>query len=133
MPLLHWLLVGLAIAVAFYVIAVLALIAAGRHTDARALAAFVPDCVRLVRGLLGDSRVPRRHKILLALLVVYLASPVDLIPDFIPVAGQLDDAILVALVLRGVLRSGGEELVSEHWPGPERSLTVVRRLVFGRV
>ena len=100
----------------------------GRRSDARALAGFVPDCVRLVRGLLGDPAVPRRSKLALAALVVYLASPVDLVPDFIPVAGQLDDAILLALVLRGVLRRAGEPVVRAHWPGPERSLALVLRL-----
>jgi uncharacterized membrane protein YkvA (DUF1232 family) len=57
--------------------------------------------------------------------------PIDLVPDFVPVAGQLDDAIVVALVLRTVLRSGGPELLREHWPGPESSLAVVSRLAYG--
>ncbi len=61
----------------------------------------------------------------LGLLAAYLASPIDLVPDFIPVAGQLDDAILVALVLRGVLRAAGEEVVRGHWRGPERSLRLL--------
>jgi uncharacterized membrane protein YkvA (DUF1232 family) len=74
----------------------------------------------LVRRLLGDPRVPRRHKLLLGALVAYLASPIDLVPDFIPVAGQLDDSILVALVLRAVARGCGRELLEEHWPGPLR-------------
>jgi uncharacterized membrane protein YkvA (DUF1232 family) len=64
-------------------------------------------------------------------LIAYLAMPIDLVPDFIPVAGQLDDAIIVALVLRIVLRSGGPELLEEHWPGPQRSLEVVMRLAYG--
>ena len=82
----------------------------------------------LVRRLLGDPRVGRGRKLLLAGLIAYLAMPIDLVPDVVPVAGQLDDAILVALVLRGVLRGGGESLLAEHWPGPERSLQAVRRL-----
>ncbi len=126
-----WLLLGLAVTVGCYVSAVIALVFAGRRSEARALATFIPDCVRLVRRLLGDPRVPRRRKLLLGLLVAYLASPIDLIPDFVPVAGQFDDAILVAVVLRGVLRSGGEHLLDEHWPGPEQSLAIVRRLTFG--
>ena len=61
-------------------------------------------------------------------VVAYLASPIDLVPDFIPVIGLLDDAIVVALALRSVLRAGGPELVRRHWPGPEESLRVVLRL-----
>ena len=60
--------------------------------------------------------------------VLYLACPIDLIPDFVPVAGQLDDAIVLALLLRGVVRAAGPEIVREHWPGPERSLTAVLAL-----
>jgi uncharacterized membrane protein YkvA (DUF1232 family) len=127
-----WIVIGLGVSATVYAGVVLALLAAGRRTDARAWAGFVGDCAVLVRRLLGDPRVPRARKALLAGLVAYLALPFDLIPDFIPVAGQLDDAILVALVLRAVLRSGGEPLLREHWPGPERSLEAVRRLAFGR-
>jgi uncharacterized membrane protein YkvA (DUF1232 family) len=126
-----WLVVGLAAAVALYVAAVTALVLAGRRSDARAWAGFVPDCAVLMRRLLFDPRVPRRRKLLLGLLVAYLAMPFDIVPDFIPVAGQLDDAILVALTLRSILRAGGAELLREHWPGPERSLLVVQRLAYG--
>jgi uncharacterized membrane protein YkvA (DUF1232 family) len=122
-----WLWIAL-VALALYAAAVAALAFAGRRGDARALAGLVPDCVVLFRRLLGDPRVARPHKALVALLLVYLASPVDLVPDFIPVAGQLDDAILVAFVLRRVLRGAGPQLVRELWPGPERSL----RLLTGR-
>jgi len=125
-----WAWAGLAVAaaLALYALAVLALVLAGRRTDARALAGFVGDSVVLIRRLLGDPRVPWRHKLLLGAIAVYLAMPIDLVPDFIPVAGQLDDAILLALVLRRVLRACGEGLLREHWPGPERSLGVLLRL-----
>ena len=119
--------VGLAVVVLLWLVLVLGLLVAGRREDARALATFIPDCIVLVSRLMGDSRVPRRHKLLLAGLLGYLALPFDLVPDFIPVAGQLDDALLVALVLRGFVRSGGDELIREHWPGPERSLQLVLR------
>lgn len=115
----------------FYAVAVLALIVSGRRTEARAFAGFIPDCVVLVCRLLSDPRVPRRRKVLLGGLVGYLVLPFDLVPDFIPVVGQLDDAILAALVLRTVLRAGGEELLREHWPGPEQSRSVVQRLAYG--
>jgi uncharacterized membrane protein YkvA (DUF1232 family) len=128
----QWLAI-IAIAVALlYVAAVLALVLADRRTDARALAGFIPDCIVLFKRLLADPRVPRRKKALLAALIAYLAMPIDLVPDFIPVAGQLDDAIIVALVLRHVLHSAGEPLLREHWPGPEPSLRAILRLAYGR-
>jgi uncharacterized membrane protein YkvA (DUF1232 family) len=88
----------------------------------------LPDCVVLVSRLLRDDRVPRRRRWLLVALAGYLALPFDLVPDFVPVAGQLDDVIVVALVLRHLVRAGGDELIREHWPGPARSLDVVLRL-----
>ena len=132
MPIWQWALIALGAALVLWFAAVLALVHAGRRTDARALAGFIPDCVVLFKRLLGDPRLPRSRKLLLVVLVVYLALPVDLVPDFIPVAGQLDDLIVVVLVLRIVLRGSGEALVQEHWPGPERSLDVIRRLAYGR-
>jgi uncharacterized membrane protein YkvA (DUF1232 family) len=128
----HAILLGLGAITALYGLAVLALVIAGRGRDARALAGFLPDCLLLIGRLLADPRVPRRGRHLLGLLIAYLALPFDLVPDFIPVAGQLDDAILVALVLRSVLRSGGQDLLREHWSGPERSLELLRRMAFGR-
>jgi uncharacterized membrane protein YkvA (DUF1232 family) len=123
-----WLLLAAAIALAVYAGFVVWLILLGRRDDARALAGFVPDCAVLFRRLLGDQRMPRRSKLLLPALIAYLASPIDLVPDFIPVAGQLDDAIIVALFLRAMLRSGGEDLVREHWPGRAVSLELLLRL-----
>lgn len=128
LTLLSWWLLSLVVTVAVYALAVVALMLAGRRSDARALATFIPDCIVLVRRLMADERVPRRRKLLLAALLGYLALPIDLVPDFIPVAGQLDDAILTALVLRAVLRSAGLALVAEHWPGPERSRRVIEQL-----
>lgn len=104
------------------------LILLGRRQDARALATFVPDCISLVTRLARDPRVPRARKLLLLALIGYLAFPFDLVPDFIPVAGQLDDVLIVALVLRSFIRSGGEDLIRELWRGPERSLALVLRL-----
>jgi len=81
-----------------------------------------------MKRLVQDERVPRRAKWPLLLLVPYLASPIDLIPDFIPVLGQLDDAVLDALALRRVVRHAGPDVVSERWPGSERGLRVVLSL-----
>lgn len=123
-----WVLAAAGVTVALYAGFVLWLVRAGRREDARALAGFIPDCIVLLRRLLGDERLPRRTKILLWVVVAYLAMPFDLVPDVIPVAGLLDDAILVAVVLRVVLRAGGPDLLSEHWPGPASSLRVLLRL-----
>jgi uncharacterized membrane protein YkvA (DUF1232 family) len=125
MPWWGWALLGV---LAAYAALIAALLLVGRRHHARALAGFVPDCIVLFRRLLSDRRVPRRAKVALGLLLAYLALPLDLVPDFIPVAGQLDDAVLVALVLRLVLRDAGPGLVREHWPGPEASLGALLRL-----
>jgi Uncharacterized conserved protein len=117
---------GLALA---WIVAVAWLFFSGRRTQARALARLIPDCVVLIGRLLRDPRVPRRRKLLLALAAGYLALPFDLVPDFIPVVGQLDDAIVVALVLRSLLRGGNQQLLREHWPGPESSLELLLRLI----
>ncbi len=124
----QWLLVGLGATLAVYAALLAVLALAGRRGDARALATFVPDCLVLLHVLVRDPRVPRRRKLLLLALLGYLTMPIDLVPDFIPIAGQLDDAIVAALVVRSVLRSGGPELVREHWRGPQRSLDALLRL-----
>ena len=128
MPWWAWLLLSIGVIAVVYAAFVIGLVLAGRRSDARALATFIPDCIVLVSRLARDGRVPRRRKVLLLALVAYLALPFDLVPDFIPVAGQLDDAIIVALVLRSFVRSSGVSLIRELWPGPERSLALILRL-----
>jgi uncharacterized membrane protein YkvA (DUF1232 family) len=123
MPWYGW----LAAVLVAWAVAVAALAVAGRGSEARALARFIPDCLVLFRRLLADPRVPRRKKLALVLALGYLALPFDLVPDFIPVAGQLDDVIVVALVLRSVLEE--PELLAEHWPGPPESLAVLMRVL----
>jgi uncharacterized membrane protein YkvA (DUF1232 family) len=126
--LLTWTLVALGVFLLLHAALVLALVVAGRRESARARAGFIPDCIVLCSRLLKDPRVPRRKKALLLALAGYLALPFDLVPDFVPVAGQLDDVVIVAVVLRGLLRGGGEPLVREHWPGPDNSLALVLSL-----
>jgi uncharacterized membrane protein YkvA (DUF1232 family) len=128
-----WLLISLGVLAAVYAAFLVVLVAVGRRGDARALATFIPDCIVLVTRLAHDSRVPTSRKLLLLALVGYLALPFDLVPDFIPIAGQLDDAIVVALVLRSLVRAGGEGVIRDLWPGPERSLGLILRLAGTRV
>jgi uncharacterized membrane protein YkvA (DUF1232 family) len=92
----------------------------------------IPDSLVLFKRLLADDRVPWSSKLVLFAVVGYLAFPFDLIPDFIPVLGQLDDAVVIALGLRLVLRSAGPRVVRELWPGTRESLAAVERLAFGR-
>jgi uncharacterized membrane protein YkvA (DUF1232 family) len=113
--------------VGLYVVAVAALIAAGRREDARALAGFIPDCLVLVSRLARDRRISRPRRAVLWLVLGYLALPIDLVPDFLPGIGQLDDAVLLGLALRLLVHGGGGEMVREAWPGPEASLTLVLR------
>jgi uncharacterized membrane protein YkvA (DUF1232 family) len=123
---------ALGIAATAYAAFVSALVLLGRREEARAWAALVPHALILARRLLRDPRVSGLDKTLLWLLAAYIVSPIDVVPDFIPIAGQLDDAVLVALVLRRLLRRAGRGLIAEHWPGPARSLRLVERLAGAR-
>jgi uncharacterized membrane protein YkvA (DUF1232 family) len=123
-----WLLVLALTALVVYAIFLGGLVLAGRRAEARAIAGFIPDCIVLFGRMLGDPRMPRRYRVVVVAMLGYLALPFDLVPDFIPVAGQLDDAIVVALALRAILRHGGREMVEEHWPGPRSSLGLILRL-----
>ncbi|GGK75743.1 hypothetical protein GCM10012284_07130 [Mangrovihabitans endophyticus] len=88
----------------------------------------LPDLLRLLRRLGADPRLPRGVRIRLALLLAYLAVPFDLIPDFIPVLGYADDAIIVAAVLRSTIRRAGLDAVREHWPGTDDGFAALVRL-----
>jgi uncharacterized membrane protein YkvA (DUF1232 family) len=88
----------------------------------------LPDVLRLLRRLAADRSLPRGVRIRLTLLLVYLAVPIDLIPDFIPVLGYADDAIIVTAVLRSVVRRAGLAAVRAHWPGTDDGFAAVCRL-----
>lgn len=88
----------------------------------------LPDVLRLVRRLAADKSLPRGVRVRLWFLMVYLAVPIDLIPDFIPVLGYADDAIIVTAVLRGVVRRAGIDAVRAHWPGTDDGFAAVARL-----
>jgi uncharacterized membrane protein YkvA (DUF1232 family) len=79
----------------------------------------LPDVLRLIRRLAADATLPRGVRARLALLLAYLAVPIDLVPDFIPVLGYADDAIIVTAVLRSVVRRAGLHAVHRHWPGTD--------------
>lgn len=88
----------------------------------------LPDLVRLLRRLAADKTQPAGIRVRLALLLTYLALPIDLVPDFIPVLGYADDAIVVVWVLRSVARRAGIEALHRHWPGTEEGFTALCRL-----
>ncbi len=88
----------------------------------------VPDLVRLLRDLAADPSTSRSVRRRLGLLLGYLALPIDLIPDFIPILGWADDVIIVALVLRSVVRRAGPQALDRHWHGADVGLELVHRL-----
>lgn len=88
----------------------------------------LPDLLRLVRRLAADPGLPGTLRIRLVMLLIYLASPIDLVPDFIPVLGYADDAIAVALVLRSVVRRAGPDALRRHWPGTPQGLALIQQL-----
>jgi uncharacterized membrane protein YkvA (DUF1232 family) len=122
------LLIAAGVLLAVWVLAVVAFLVVGRRTIARELVTFLPNLIRLFRGLLGDARVPRSSKALLAVAAVWLASPIDLIPEFLPGVGALDDAVIAGLVLRHLVKRAGPEVVRDHWRGDPRSLSLLLRL-----
>ena len=125
---LRGLLIGIALALAVWLLAIAVLLALGRRSQARELAALIPNMVVLFRGLLGDPRVSRGSKAWLWFALGWLVSPIDLIPEFLPVVGPLDDAIVAALVLRHVLRRTDRAVLVEHWRGDPSTLYAIIRL-----
>ena len=119
----------LLILVAIWIVVAVVLVIVGRVLLARELALLVPNLVRMFGGLLRDQRVPLRAKIVVGIASLWLASPIDLIPDFVPIAGQLDDAIVAALALRFILRTTDGAVVRQHWHGDPATLERVLRMV----
>jgi uncharacterized membrane protein YkvA (DUF1232 family) len=118
-------LMGLGVAVACLLAGWGVLVVAARRLPPgvlRDLAAFIPDCVTTVRRLRRDPRVPRRAKIAVLIAGVWVASPIDLIPEFLPVIGPLDDVVVVALALRYAARQVPREVILAAWPGETRLL-----------
>src|SRR3989441_6905608 len=95
--------------------------------DMRALLRALPDIVRTIAGLAVDPVLPKAAKIALAAAVLYLVSPVDLIPDFIPVLGYFDDLLVAAIVVDGMLSYVNRGLVLKYWPGSPESLERIAR------
>ena len=116
------LLIAVGILLAIWLLALVLLVVLGKRTQARELAKVVPNLLVLFRGLLKDTRVPKSSKALVWFAVGWLVSPIDLIPEFIPVAGPLDDVIVAALVLRHVVRHTERSVVLDHWRGEASTL-----------
>jgi uncharacterized membrane protein YkvA (DUF1232 family) len=89
---------------------------------ARDLARFLPDCITMLRRLRGDPRVPRRAKVAVGFAALWVLSPIDLIPEFLPVIGPIDDIVVVALALRYAGRQVPREAILEAWPGEPRMI-----------
>lgn len=100
-----------------------------RGVPLRELVRVMPDVARLVRGLLADRSVPGGVRLALIGLIVWLASPIDLIPEFIPVLGPLDDAIVAVIVLRYVRRRLGDDELRRRWPGTPAGYALLSRLI----
>ena len=121
------LLIAVGVLVGLWLLAAVVLLVIGRKTIARELVTFLPNLIRLFRGLLGDERVPRSSKVLLLLGAFWLASPIDLLPEFLPGVGALDDAVVAGLVLRHVVKRAGPDVVKEHWRGDPKTIGLMLR------
>jgi len=123
------LIIALAIALGVWILAIIGLVIAGKRTHAKELAMILPNLLSLLRGLIRDPRVGRVDKFLLIVAVAWVASPIDLIPEFIPVFGPLDDVVVVALILRRLVRRAGPQVVSDHWRGDPEVMRKILKLV----
>jgi uncharacterized membrane protein YkvA (DUF1232 family) len=120
--------IGVGLALAYLALLAALLVARPKGNLLGEALRLLPDLVRLLRRLAADSNVPRAARVRLSLLLAYLAIPFDLVPDFVPVLGYADDAIIVSLVLRSVIRRAGAPVVRRHWPGTDDGLAALARL-----
>lgn len=132
----HWLPVAVAVLAGLLCVwlALVALLyAAGRRYDdpprVREILRLIPDVVRLLHRLVKDRSLPRGVRLRVFALIGYLAMPIDLVPDFIPVVGYADDVVIVALTLRSITRVAGVDALDRHWPGTPEGLGALKRLV----
>jgi uncharacterized membrane protein YkvA (DUF1232 family) len=88
----------------------------------------LPNLVKLLYRLLRDSRIPRRRRLLMTAVAAYVVSPIDIIPDFIPVLGSVDDVLVLAFAIDYLLAAAPPEVVAEHWDGSDDALELVRGL-----
>jgi uncharacterized membrane protein YkvA (DUF1232 family) len=98
------------------------------EVTAREVLRLLPDVLRLLRRLAGDPTLPRGVRVRIWLVIAYLAMPIDIVPDFLPVVGYADDVIVVAVGLRAAVRRAGPAALSRHWPGSPAGLRALHRL-----
>jgi uncharacterized membrane protein YkvA (DUF1232 family) len=120
--------IAIAILVTWLVLVVFLVLARPKGSLLKEAMRLLPDTLRLLRRLATDRTLPRGARVRLWLLFAYLAMPIDLIPDFVPVIGYADDAIIVAAVLRSVVRRAGADAIRRHWPGTEDGLATLQRI-----
>lgn len=120
--------VGVALLLVWSAIALALWLASPDEVGIHDLLRLLPDVLRLIKRLATDPQLPRRIRMLLIVLLAFLASPIDLIPDFIPVIGFADDIVVTVLVLRWVTRTAGAEALARHWTGTPEGLAALRRV-----
>ena len=118
-----------ALAVIWLLLVVVLFAAHPDELDAKGALRLLPDTLRLVRRLASDRSIPVATRLPVWLLLAYLVSPIDVVPDFVPVIGYADDAILTSLVLRRLVRRAGPDKLAEHWPGTTAGLDALRQLL----
>jgi uncharacterized membrane protein YkvA (DUF1232 family) len=126
------LVIAVGIAAGVWVASIILLLVIGWRTAARQLVTLLPNLVGLFRALLRDPRIPRGSRVMVGFAIAWFVSPVDLVPEFVPVLGPLDDVVVAALVLRHVLRKAGRDVIAEHWSGDQATLGVLLRIAGAR-